>query len=152
MTNFILNRGGAGKSITRHETAAAMSDLVVPLIGIMRTYEHLATLIHDEEAGTRIEVTQNRTRNDIAKLSEIILSTGGVTPRGADPVDSSENPDMTIRRLNEAEREFRQALENSLKLKHHYRTIAVLETLLKNTEERITLVREIAHLHNVPVG
>ena len=113
MTNFLLNRGGAGKSITRHETAAAMSDLIVPLIGIMRTYEHLRTLVRDEDLRERFEATQHRTRNDISKLSEIILSSTGVTPREADSVSSSDDPDQVIRALDRAERDFRQALENA---------------------------------------
>jgi hypothetical protein len=152
MTNFLLNRGGAGKSITRHETAAAMSDLVRPLISIMRGYENLAGLIDDAEAVAFIHASQNRTRSDIAKLSEIILSTGGITPRDVEPVGADDDPDQLIRALNEAERAFRDALESSLKLKHHYRTIAVLETLQKNTEDRIALVRELARRQNVPVG
>lgn len=152
MTNFLLNRGGAGKSITRQETAEAMNDLVRRLISIMRTYERLSVAIADVDAGLQIDAMQNRTRTDIAKLSEIILSTGGVTQREADPVSSGEDPDQLIRALNEAERSFRDALEESLKLKHHYRTIAVLETLHKNTDGRIALVRELARHHNVPVG
>jgi hypothetical protein len=152
MTNFLLNRGGAGKSITRRETAETISDVVRPLIGIMRTYERLAETIEDEEAAGFIHASQKRTRTDISKLSEIILSTGGVTPRDIDPVAASDDPDQVIRALNEAERSFREVLENSLKLKHHYHTIAVLETLQKNTEDRIALVRELARRQNVPVG
>lgn len=129
-----------------------MSDLVRHLIGIMRSYERLAVTIGDVEPGLKIAAMQNRTRTDIGKLSEIILSTGGVTPREADPVSTSEDPDQLIRALNEAERNFRDALEESLKLRHHYQTIAVLETLVKNTEGRIVLVRELAHHYNVPVG
>jgi len=152
MTNFLLNRGGAGKSITRHETAGAMSELVRRLISITRTYNHLLEAVRNEESDQRLGAMQNRTRTDIGKLSEIILSTGGITPRYADPVSTSDDPDQLIRALNEAERAFRDELEESLKLKHHYRTIAVLETLHKNTEDRIGLVRELAHEHNVPVG
>lgn len=152
MTNFLLNRGGAGKSITRQETGDAMGDLVLRLIGITRSYERLAVVIGDVEPGLKITAMQNRTRTDIGKLSEIVLSTGGVTPRDADPVSESDDPDQLIRALNQAERDFRDALEESLKLKHHYRTIAVLETLQKNTEDRIALVRELAHHYNVPVG
>ncbi len=152
MTNFLLNRGGAGKSITRHETAEAMGDLVRPLTSIVRTYELLEGRTGDSGADEKIAASQSRTRSDIAKLSEIILSTGGVTPRQAEPFSSSDETDTLIRALNEAERAFRDSLESSLKMKHHYRTIAVLETLHKNTEERIRLVRELAHLHNVPVG
>lgn len=152
MTNFLLNRGGAGKSMTRHETAAAMSNLVSPLIAIMRTYQHLSDFIEDEGLSARMDAMQNRTRTDISKLSEIILSTGGVTPREADAVASGDDPDEIIRQLDTAERALRESIEESLKLKHHYRTIAVLETLVKNTEERIVFVRELAHLHNVPVG
>jgi len=152
MTNFLLNRGGAGKSITRNETAEAMGDLVRPLTSIVRTYERLAENVGDDQAAGKIAASQNRTRSDVAKLSEIILSTGGITPRDAEPLSSSDDPDTLIRALNAAERGFRDSLEESLKMKHHYRTIAVLETLHKNTEERIRLVRELAHLHNVPVG
>jgi len=151
MTNFLLNKGGAGKSITRHETAGAMSALVRRLISITRTYEHLL-VARNAGSDQRLSAMQNRTRTDIGKLSEIILSTGGITPRYADPVSTSDDPDQLIRALNEAERAFRDELEESLKLKHHYRTIAVLETLHKNTEDRIGLVRELAHEHNVPVG
>ncbi|HUF08787.1 MAG TPA: hypothetical protein VMO47_05665 [Rhodothermales bacterium] len=152
MANFLLNKGGAGKSITRHETAGKMSELVRRLISITRTYERLLAALGNAGSDHRVGAMQNRTRTDIGKLSEIILSTGGITPRYADPVSTSDDPDQLIRALNEAERAFRDELEESLKLKHHYRTIAVLETLHKNTEDRIRLVRELAHDYNVPVG
>ena len=152
MTNFLLNRGGAGKSITRAETAEAMAQLTVPLIGIMRAYEHLKAILDNEEAAQHIDASQNRTRADIGKLSEIILSTGGITPRDTASLTDDDDPAQVIRTLNESERAFKSSIVESLKMKHHYRTIAVLENLQKNTEARIRLVRDLARSRNVPVG
>lgn len=150
MPNFFLNRGGAGKSLTRAKTAAEMSKLMIRHIELLRTYDALIDTLDDPGSSEELEVVQKENRADISKLSETILSAGGVPPRDGDCLGGTAMPDL-IKSLNVAERELRSGLEVQLESKHQLRTVAIVENLLANTEKRIGLVHAMAQRYRIPV-
>jgi hypothetical protein len=150
--SFLLNRGGAGKSLTRAETAAEISSLISRNIALLRSYDELAGHLASEgpEAAS-VQTLAKGHRVDIAKLSEIVLSNMGVPPREAEPVGGNDLGSL-VRNLADGERSLREELENQLTKKHHRRTVAVLETQLANAEERIGILQDLARQHSVPVS
>ena len=149
--NFLLNRGGAGKSLTRGQTVAEMSKLMIRHIELLRTYDTLIESIGDGSTADELKTIQKENRADIAKLAEIILSSGGVPPREGGLLAGQE-PQTLIRSVNDAERELRSDIEQQLEHKHHMRTLAVMEMLLENTERRLGLVQHMAQHFSVPVN
>ena len=136
--NFLLNRGGAGKSLSRAQTAAEMSKLMIRHIELLRTYDALIESIGNDASIENLKALQQDNRADISKLSEIILSSGGVPPREG-MLLAGDGADALIKSVNNAERELRSDIEEQLEQKHHLRTLAIMETLLANTQLRIGL-------------
>jgi hypothetical protein len=150
--NFLLNRGGAGKSLTRSQSAEEVSKLMTSHIALARSYQRLLEAMGDDGPATdSIKALQKEHRDDLAKLSEIVLSAGGIPPRQAEPLNSESRASM-INELAEAERALRDDLEAQLKLKHHLRTRAVLEHDLENTVRRIGSLRDVAAKLSIAVG
>jgi hypothetical protein len=146
MTNFLLNRGGAGKSMTRHETGERLSGLIQQLIQVVAGYDRLAGLF-EESQRQRIEERQRHSRSEIAKISELILSTGAVPPRelsGDAVLPSADSAVEALEALMEVERTFAGAVKDERKLPHQLRTRALLEELSSNTEKRIDMLHRIS--------
>ena len=150
--NFLLNKGGAGKSLTRSDSVSEVSKLMRAQIGLLNTYEALIGVVEsDTDLARSLSALQKEHRDEIPKLSEIILSSGGEPPRESSPL-AGDDVDSLIRAVNEGERSMRSDLEQQIKLKHHIRTIAVLKTLLANTERRIGEIQTAAQQLSIPVG
>lgn len=153
--NFLLNKGGAGKSLTRSKTAVEASRLLTSHIQLLRTYGNLTAAMGAENASVdsvdSVKALQKEHRDDIAKISEIILSSGGVPPREADSFEGDDIESL-LRAVDDGERSLRRSLEEQLTQKHHLRTIAIMETLLVNTERRIGVIQTLAQQLKIPVG
>jgi len=149
--NFLLNKGGAGKSLSRARTAAEMSTLLIRHIELLRTYDMLIQSLGEGDAADRLREQQKDNRADIARLSEIILSAGGVPPREGLLLGGNDQSGL-IKSVNSAERELRRDIEEQLEQKHQLRTVAMMEGLLANTERRIGFVQQMAHRYSVPVN
>jgi hypothetical protein len=149
--NFLLNRGGAGKSLNRSQSAAEMSNLMKSHIGLLRTYEALVALMGDDtDSISTLKSLQKQHRTEIAQLSEIVLSSAGIPPRDADRLSGDDVSELT-RAIDRGERSLRGDLQLQLKQKHHRRTIAVLESHLENTEARIGEITTLTKRLNVPI-
>jgi hypothetical protein len=150
--NFLLNKGGAGKSLTRSQTASDVSKLMTGQIELLGAYGALIAAVgNDSDLAKSLGALEKELRDEIPKLSEIILSSGGVPPRKADQ-PTGDDVESFLRAVNDGERSMRSDLEEQLKLKHHIRTIAVLNTILANTERRIGEIQTVAQQLRVPVG
>jgi bacterioferritin (cytochrome b1) len=150
--NFLLNKGGAGKSLTRSSTVSEVSKLMSAQIALLGSYEALLGVVDsDSDLAASLSALQKQHRDEIPKLSEIILSSGGIPPRESSP-PTGDDVDSLIRAVNDGERAMRTDLEEQIKLKHHLRTIAVLKTLLANTERRIGAIQTVAQQLSIPVG
>jgi len=111
----------------------------------------LNTIGADEKAAGPVKVLQKGLRDDIPKLSEIILSAGAVPPRDSNP-PKGDDVESLLRAVDKRERSLRRDLEEQLKLKHHLRTIAVLNTLLAGAERRIGDVQTMAKQLSIPIS
>jgi hypothetical protein len=149
--NFLLNRGGAGKSLSRAETADEISKIMRSHIALISAYGSFAGLLDKPSEIDQVHQLQKEHRDDLAKLSEIVLSAGGVPPREASGSFGSDL-DSLLRGVSEAERGLRDEIREQLKLKHHLRTVAVLEHDLANTERRVGLLQDLGRSLSIAVG
>ncbi len=150
--NFLLNKGGAGKSMSRARTAAEASKLMTCHIELLQTYDALADATGSEsDTAELVSALQKELRDDIPKLSEIILSSGRVPPREASPL-VGDDVESLLHAIDDGERSLRRDLEDQILLKHHLRSIAVFKNLLANTEHRIGEIRTMARQLSLTVS
>lgn len=151
MLKAILNKGGAGKSISRAETADRLSALMRRYNEIMFAYDAAASVSSTETADA-LEQVVHGVRDDVGKLSELILSAGAVPPLGTDiePGDVSVGRDEAeaLAAVTRLERAFEDALKGESGVKHYLRTIATLDNTLARTRDRIQTLERLA----VPKG
>jgi hypothetical protein len=140
MLKALLNKGGAGKSISREETSDRLSVLLRQYNEIMYSYDAAIKLTIDGEQSLRLEESNRGIRDDIAKLSELILSCGGSPPLGTDmePGDAAVGADWTqaLSHLMELEASFLERLKAEKKTPHMLRTAATIETTIAGTRSR----------------
>ncbi|MEM1042513.1 MAG: hypothetical protein AAGI91_07770 [Bacteroidota bacterium] len=137
----ILNRGGAGYSMTRAESAAALNPLVDQHGQLILAYSAALRHLADRDLAATLNEGMNRLRTELFKLKETVLSFAGVPPNGvrlnAD-VHLGDTDAEIVHRLDDLERAYRDALREALDLPHHQlRTTAVLENHLKSSEVRV---------------
>lgn len=146
MLNALLNKGGAGISISRQETAERLDPLLRQLIGLRRHYEELIRRTPDPEVAEKLEDLLKYARTDVAKLSETIHSAGGQAYTGVDlrdePLSAGETNDDTSH-LRNLEKEFLDAIEGESRIKHHIRTGAILKNVKDNGSRRLSYLDEI---------
>lgn len=146
MLNALLNKGGAGVSISRQETAERLDPLLRQLIGLRRYYEELIRRTSDPEIASKLEDLLRYARTDVAKLSETIHSAGAKAYTGVDlrdkPIDFDDKEDdpSFVRNL---EQKFLDAILAESKIKHHIRTFAILKNVENNSRNRLSYLAEI---------
>ena len=145
----ILNRGGAGRSLNRADTV----EMLVPLVSrhqeLIFAYDAALRRLADREAAGRIEPVMSRLRNDLMKLRETVFALGGTAPSGVDidreAVLAGQNDGEILHALHEAERAYRDAINEVLEYPHHQmRTIAILENHRAGSEARLDVLHPMA--------
>lgn len=140
MFKAILNKGGAGKSISRDETAERLSGLIRRYNDIMYTYD-AASAVASETVAEGLNQLSRVVRDDIGKLSELVLSAGGVPPTGTDiepgDVSAGDSESDALKTLIRIEREFAEALRAESAAKHQLRVVAGLDNTSARTKERL---------------
>lgn len=138
----ILNRGGAGRSMTREESVEALSPLVREHQKLILAYDAAIRNLDDRDLAARINSGMNRARTELAKLRETIFSLAGNTSNGVDldpdDVNLGDSDAAIIHALDDRERAYRDALEHTLNLPHQQlRSTAILENGIKGSNARI---------------
>jgi hypothetical protein len=141
----LLNKGGAGRSLSRYDTAEALKPLLERHAALLVTYEAVLHRLSDRNAAAEIEKGMNRLRTELGKIRETILSNGGSLPTMAPAAELGGQSDHDVlRALDEAERAYLDALRETLDYPHHQiRTIAILENNVVGSEERQRLIRPV---------
>ena len=144
----ILNRGGAGFSISRQETADRLRPHVARGLDLLRIYSALLPRVEDREIAHRITPLMPFFRTELGKLYESIFSAGGTAPTGVD-VDFEAGIDDAARDpvgiLVLAEREFGRAVSDEIDAVHHQeRTRAILKAVAAGSNGRMDVLRELA--------
>lgn len=147
MLKALLNKGGAGKSISRVETAERLSALMRSYNEIMYSYV-ASTGISSEITAEGLEKLARVVRDDIGKLSELILSAGGIPPSGTEiepeDVTVGNSEEECLETLMRLERAFGEALKAESAVRHQLRVIAGLDNTSARTTERLAGLQQLA--------
>jgi hypothetical protein len=143
----ILNRGGAGRSMTREESVEALVPLVVEHQRLLLAYEAAIRTLGDRGLADRLNDGMNRARTELGKLRETIFSLGGDSPNGVG-LDTDVHLGTTdaeiVHALDERERAYRDALARNLALPHHQlRSTAIIENNIKGTKARLDVLHPV---------
>jgi hypothetical protein len=141
--NAILNKGWAGKTITREETAERLNSLMRPLIELLFMYDRvLGTAAQDGPAGD-LRREMPALRADIGKVSESIMSCGAVAYSGTDlkSADVASNADWA--HVLEREQAVERALEEERAVEHQIRSRAILKAVAANSKKRLELLKAV---------
>lgn len=144
----LLNRGWAGKTITRAETVERLNPLIRQFLRLNHNYQSLIRS-HSEPAVTEaLERVQKTARADVGKLSETVLSCGGTPENGIDLTDDDvelDGDELTmIHQLRELETALNEAITEELDdVEHQMRTRGILEAIKSNSSERRELLSDL---------
>jgi len=139
----ILNKGWAGKTLTRQETAEHLNRLMRPLLELLFTYDAaLGKATADGDAG-ELRREMPTLRADIGKVSESIMSCGAVAYSGTDlePADFASKADWA--RLLEMEESLGQAIQEERGVEHQIRSRAILNAVGANSKKRLDLLKPL---------
>ena len=145
MANVILNKGGAGISISRKETAERLNPISRELSRLNLYYLHAVRTLSHEDVAKDLERHLRRSHMDVGKLAETILSVGG-TPYNATDLEPQnfvlEGSDAEmLDALYQKETEFQQLVQEEDKIRHQIRTQAILLNVQTDSQERLNFVK-----------
>jgi len=144
----LLNRGWAGKTITRAETVERLNPLLLQFLRLNHNYRYVIRSHSDTAVTEALKRVQKTARADVGKLSETILSSGGTPENGTDlePEDfnlGNDELDM-LYQLEDLETEFNETLARERsEVEHQIRTRGILEAVKSNSEERLELIGDL---------
>lgn len=143
-----LNKGWAGKTLSRKQTAERINPLIQRHYELNHAYNFAINQLDDAPTVQELNFHQKIARADIGKLSETVLSAGEPSYNGIDlePEDFAIPGDDVdiLRELERRESEFGQLLDEELRLEHQIRTRAILQNVRANSSNRLDLVRDAA--------
>ncbi len=144
----ILNKGGAGRYISREESVERLRPISDRHLDLLQAYDRALAALPDGAAKEQITAMMPYLRTETAKMSETILSLGGATSTGAHRQPLAPEPGRTDRQrvegLLEAEHDFGKALREEVDVVHHQeRTRAILTHNAEASDSRIDLLRGI---------
>lgn len=143
-----LNKGGAGRSLSREDTVEALNPLVEHHGRLILIYNTAIRSLNNRDTAQKVETVMNRNRAELGKLKETVLACGGVPPTGVglrdEEVDLGSNDGAILHNLEQHERAYREALKEALNYPHHQiRTVAILENNVTGSTERISMLRPL---------
>jgi hypothetical protein len=137
----LLNRGWAGKTMSRSETVERLNPLIEQHIRLNHHYGAAIRHCDDDRVVDVLERLQKTARADVGKLSETVFSCGGTAYNGTDlsPDDFSLTGSLSdlFKELHDLETDFNEALAHELDLEHQMRTRGVLEAVKSNSQDRL---------------
>ncbi|PSQ63560.1 MAG: hypothetical protein BRD27_00690 [Bacteroidetes bacterium QH_10_64_19] len=144
----ILNRGWAGKTITRSETVERLNPLILQFLKLNHSYQAVIRSHGDAAVTEALQRVQKTARVDVGKLSETVLSCGGTPKNGTDlepgDFDLGDDEIDMLARLETLETEFNDALARELdEVEHQMRTRGLLEAVESNSSERLALLSDL---------
>lgn len=138
---ILLNRGWAGKTLSRSETVDRINPLIRQHIELNHHYEAAIRHCDDDRVTDVLKRLQKTARTDVGKLSETVLSCGGSAYNGTDlsPEDFTLKGSLSelFEDLHDLETDFNDALADELDLEHQMRTRGVLEAVKSNSQDRL---------------
>lgn len=145
LKDLLLNKGWAGTTMSRRETAERLNPILRRYYELMYAYDNLLERTSDRGLAEQITRFQKVTRADIGKLSESVLSAGGVPYNGTDmkpgTIDLGDASHDAVPRLRDLEEGVHRMLTDELEENHQIRTRAILSVLHTNSAARLEFLR-----------
>ncbi len=149
--HLFLNKGWAGKTLSREETTARLNPVIHSHCALNHSHEYAVRSLEDRDAAEELSALQRTARMDVGKLSEVVLSAGGVPFNGTEmepeDFDLGKCDSDIVKALRNMENDFEKLLHAELGIEHQMRTRAILDAVLKNTRMRLKYVRELVLRH-----
>ncbi len=146
----LLNKGGAGRYISRAESAERLMPLAQRHLDLLLDYDRQLAAMPAGPAREQIEAMMPYLRTEVAKMSETILSLGGTPPSGSGPLPPApaESDRDRVQGFLDAEKDFGRALRDEVDAVHHQeRTRAILTHNAEASTARMDLLRGILANH-----
>ncbi|WP_412070486.1 hypothetical protein [Rubrivirga sp. IMCC43871] len=144
----LLNKGGAGRYISRAESAERLLPIADRHLDLLDTYTAAMADFPDGPGRIRLDAMMPYLRTEVAKISETILSLGVAPPTGAGRgpiVPTTGDARARVAALLDVEKDFGDALTEEVDVVHHHeRTRAILNHNAEASAARIDLLRGIA--------
>ncbi len=141
----LLKKGWAGHTISREETVERLNPLIRKLTELLFDYRYVVDHLSDRAIAAELDAAMKTLRADIGKLSETVLSNGGIAYTGADLDPAAFNlgsdDDEMLFNLLDAEEAFQDAIEAEKEVEHQMRTRAILGVVAQNGRDRLVLLR-----------
>lgn len=148
MKKLLLKKGWAGRTLTRAESVNRLNPVLRAHHELNYAYDAAIDRIGDPDVAARMASFQRTARADAGKLSESILSLGGVPESGVGMERSTFNPGTERRhildRLIELESNFIDRISDENKVDHQMRSRAILGNTETNTRERLDYLKSVA--------
>jgi len=146
--DIFLQKGWAGRTISRPETVARINPLVQQHLELMHAYNYVAAHYGDGDLTTDLIEIRKTIRADIGKLAETVFSAGGTPPNGTDlePGDFNlgDDPYGMLTDLQDQEQVFQEALTAEASVEHQMRTRAILGVVQASSKARLDVLKKQA--------
>lgn len=148
MKNLLLKQGWAGRTINRADSIQRLNPILRKHHELNYTYDSAASRFEGDELN-RLNALQRTARADAGKLSESILSFGGLPESGVDmepgSFDAGSDRNSVLQRLIELEESFIDGISAESDVEHQMRTRAILGNTATNARERLDYLKSIAN-------
>ena len=143
----VLNKGGAGTSLSRSETIDRINPVIAAHTRLLHAYE-AAKVGRPAAEADRLDDLLRTARMDVGKLAEVVFSQGGVPYNGTDlepgTLTAERGGEARYRALARTEEAFAKQLDDELAVDHQIRTGATLKLLRAHSAERLDAVQTFA--------
>ncbi len=143
---LLLQKGWAGKTISRSETVERMNPLIRELINLNYHYDAFIKSLPEGSLRDALDSAQKTARMDAGKMAETVFSCGGTAYNGTDLEPDSFSTDSdrmrAIKNLADRETAFLELLSAESDVEHQMRTRAILSVVSGNAEARLKLLQE----------
>lgn len=145
----VLNRGGAGRYISRAESAERLVPVAARHLDLLYGYTGALAQLGDAGALARLESVMPYLRTEVGKIFETLLSFGGTAATGTErPPTGTPTAGRTdaalLDALLDAERDFGAAMSAEAQAVHHQeRTRAILNHNAAASGKRLDVLREV---------
>ena len=143
LKSALLKKGWAGRTLSRSKTVEQLNPLITAHMELNHAYNY--AIAHHPLSNVRkgLSTLQKTARTDVGKLMETVFSCGAVPPNGTDmdPAQFTLPSDNILATLCSQEDAFMNSLQQEKTLEHQMRTEAVLNRLLKNSQNRLIYLR-----------
>lgn len=143
---LFLQKGWAGKTISRSETIDRFNPIIKKHIWLNRHYDAAIRDLGDTESVETFASMQRTARADVGKLSETVFSCGGVAYLGndldPDSISAGNTSDKIFFTLLDLEQDLIDSLKDEESVEHQMRSRAILGVVRTHSSERLKFLED----------